>query len=95
VLNGALGVDLGTGERFHHGGFTARDAAIVLEVFQSQGIDPCIYVDHDEYAVAVSGSPSSHPDHLASFGADVRTDDLTRVVQCERVLGFSVLGIPE
>jgi len=95
VLNGALGLDLATGERFHHGGFTARDAAIVLEVFQSQGIDPCVYVDHDDYAVAVSGNPSSHPDHLASFGADVRIDDLTRVVLCERVLGFSVLGIPE
>lgn len=95
VLNGALGLDLATGDRFHQGGFTARDAAIVLEVFQSQGIDPCVYVDHDEYAVAVSGTPSSHPDHLASFGVDVRTDDLSRVVACERVLGFSVLGIPE
>jgi len=91
VLNGALGLDLATGERFHHGGFTATDAAIVLEVFQSQGIDPCVYVDHDEYAVVVSPTPSSHPDHLA----DVRTDDLERIVQCERVLGFSVLGIPE
>ncbi|HEX4821844.1 MAG TPA: HAD family hydrolase [Acidimicrobiales bacterium] len=95
VLNGALGLDLATGDRFHHGGFSAPDAAIVLEVFQSQGIDPCVYVDHDEYAVAVSSTPSSHPDHLAGFGADVRTDDLARVVQSERVLGFSVLGIPE
>ena len=95
VLNGALGLDLATGDRFHQGGFTVDDAAIVLDVFQGQGIDPCVYVDHDEYAVAVSSTPSSHPDHLAGFGVDVRTHDLAHVVRSERVLGFSVLGIPE
>jgi HAD superfamily hydrolase (TIGR01484 family) len=93
VLNGALGLDLSTGARFHRGGFTAEDAVVVLDVFRAHGMDPCVYVDHDDYAVWVSTEPATHPDHLAGFGADARTGDLARAVVTDHVLGFSVLGI--
>ena len=95
VLNGSIGLDLATGDRFHQGGFTADDAASVLGAFRAHDIEPCVYVDHDDYAVWTSGSPSTHPDHLASFGVDVRAGDLMEVVGAELVLAFSVLGIDE
>ena len=95
VLNGALGLDLATGERFHEGGFTVEDAVLVLDAFRAHGIDPCIYVDQDDGAVFVSPDPSTHPDHLAGLGSDARVGDLSEVARTERVLGFSVLGISE
>lgn len=95
VLNGALGIDLSSGNRFHRGGFTPGDAAAVLAVFHEQGVHPCVFVDDDDCSVRVSTTPSTHPDHLASFGSDVATGDLSEVVGCERVLAFGVLGISE
>lgn len=95
VLNGSLGLDLASGDRFHRGGFTSPEAVAVLEVFRQHRIDPCVYVDHDDHAVWVGHEPSTHRDHLASFGADLRTGDLSAVVESELVLGFSVLGIDE
>jgi hypothetical protein len=95
VLNGALGLDLATGERFHEAGFTPEDAIATLEVFRRHEIDPCVYVDHDDHAVCVSATPSTHPDHLESLRRDLVTRDLADVVAAARVLGFSVLGIPE
>lgn len=92
-LNGALGVDLVTDERFHVGGFSPTEAATVLAVFSSHGIDPCVYVDHDAPSVFVGSNPSTHPDHLRSFGGDVGTRSLDEVVGTEAVLGFSVLGV--
>jgi HAD superfamily hydrolase (TIGR01484 family) len=95
VLNGALGIDLSSGIRFHRGGFDAEDAAAVLAVFHGHEVDPCVYVDHDEHPVRVGRAPSTHPDHLVSFGDDVLGGDLVEVVGAEDVLAFSVLGVPE
>ena len=41
VLNGALGLDLATGERFHRAPFTALQATRVLAGFRAVGLDPC------------------------------------------------------
>lgn len=95
VLNGALGIDLASGERFHRGGFESTDAAIVLETYEAHGIEPCIYVDHDHHPVWVSPSPSTHPQHLASFGTDVATGDLHDIVDTEHILAFGVLGVDD
>lgn len=95
VLNGALGLDLATGERFHRGGFTPGEAVVVLETYHRFEVEPCVYVDDDERPVWVSTAPSTHPEHLRSFGAEAFTDDLELVVERSRVLAFGVLGIPE
>ncbi|MBA2496462.1 MAG: HAD hydrolase family protein [Acidimicrobiia bacterium] len=94
-LNGALGLDLATGVRFHRATIAADVAVEVLAAFRAEGVQPCVYVDRDDVSVYVGDSPSTHPEHLASFGADVATDDLARVVAEEAVLGFSVLGSPQ
>jgi hydroxymethylpyrimidine pyrophosphatase-like HAD family hydrolase len=94
VLNGALGLDLATGRRFHRAPFPADQAGRALAAFRSVELEPVIYVDHDRYEVFVSGSPSTNPGHLASFGDGAGTDDLDRVVAEEVVLGFSLIGVP-
>lgn len=93
VLNGALGLDLASGDRFHRGGFDPADAALVLETHRIHGVEPCIYVDHDDHPVWIGPNPSTHPQHLVSFGTDVATGDLHDIVDTEHVLAFGVLGI--
>jgi hydroxymethylpyrimidine pyrophosphatase-like HAD family hydrolase len=95
VLNGSLGLDLGSGERFHHGGFTKADARVVLQTFFAHDVDPCVYIDHDNRPVWVTDTPSTHPSHIAGFGTDVGYGDLDHIVDTEYVLGFSVLGISQ
>jgi hypothetical protein len=93
VLNGGLGVDLESGERFHRGGFAPDDASAVLAAFLAWDVEPCVYVDHDTRPVWVGDTPSTHPEHLAGFGADVGVGPLARIVSDEYVLAFGVLGI--
>lgn len=94
VLNGAMVVDLATDERLHRRGFTPEQATDVLGQFLAAGVEPCIYVEHDEVDVFVSERPSTHPDHLSSFGEWARIHDLHEVVSSEIVLAFGVLSIP-
>lgn len=93
LLNGSLGVDLDTGERFHRGGFETDAALRVLAAFEQHGVDPCLYVEGESPSVYISATPSTHPDHLASFGDGVRAARLGDVATSERVLAFGVLGI--
>lgn len=93
VLNGALGVDLATGERFHRAPWPAPDAAKVLESFATAGLAPVIYVDHPVWDVYLAPEPSTHPEHVRSLGGTAATDDLRAVVEREAVLGFSMIGV--
>ena len=91
-LNGALGLDLADARRFHRATIDAGDALDVLAAFRTHGLQPCVYVDTDHVAVCVDARPSTHPDHLASFGSDVATADLEEVCRAGSVLAFAVLG---
>ena len=95
VLNGALGVDLATDERFHVLAIPAPSAVAVLAAFRAVGLEPCVYVDGPGTEVFLGDGWSTHPDHVASLGEYAHVDDLDRVVAEEVVLGFSVLGRPE
>ncbi len=94
LLNGALVVDLATDERLHRHAFSPDDAAAVLRQFLEGGVQPCVYVEHDEVDVFVGDAPSTHPEHLRSFGEWVRAADLSEIVATERVLAFGVLSMP-
>lgn len=94
VLNGALGLDLGTGARFHRAPFPAIEASTALLAFASVGLDPVVYVDHPRYDVFLSATPSTHPEHVRSLGDTAGVDDLERVCAEEAVLGFSMIGVP-
>ena len=94
VLNGALGVDLATGERFHRAPYPTEEAEAVLAAFRSVGLDPVMYVDHPTYDVFLSHTPSTHVEHVRALGDTAAVDDLGRVAREEAVLGFSMIGVP-
>lgn len=94
VLNGALGVDLATGERFHRAPFAADEAVAVHAAFAGLGVQPVVHVDHPDVDVFVGPEPSTNPHHasvlLAARGA---VGDLAAVVAEVPVLGFSMIGV--
>jgi hydroxymethylpyrimidine pyrophosphatase-like HAD family hydrolase len=92
VLNGAIALDLATGERFHRHSFEVTAAERVLEAFLTVGVEPCVYVEHGVVDVFVSPCPSTHARHVESFGALHDVGDLAEVVRSVPVLGFGVLG---
>jgi hydroxymethylpyrimidine pyrophosphatase-like HAD family hydrolase len=94
VLNGALGLDLASGQRFHRAPFPTAQAIETLEAFRSVDLDPVVYVDHDRFEVFLSPTPSTNPGHVAGLAASAGTDDLARVVAEEAVLGFGIIGVP-
>ena len=61
VMNGALAMDLRTGDRFHRHQYPVEDADRVLAAFREVGIEPCVYVDHPRVDVFVGERPSTHP----------------------------------
>jgi hypothetical protein len=96
VLNGALVLDLATGERYHRAPFPAEQAVAVLAAFRSVGLSPCLYVDPGAEGpeVLVGEVPSTNPGHLRSMGEGVGVADLDEVVAHELVLAFSIIGGP-
>jgi HAD superfamily hydrolase (TIGR01484 family) len=94
VLNGALGLHLGTGERFHLLPLPTDAAVAILTAFQGVGLEPCVYVDHPDVEVYLAAEPSTHPQHAANLRPNAGVDDLARVCAEEVVLGFSLLGLP-
>ena len=93
VLNGALGVDLATGERFHRAPYPTEQAVAVLDAFRSVDLEPVVYVDHPRFDVYLAPHPSTHLEHVRQLGDTAGTDDLGRVVAEDAVLGFSMIGV--
>jgi hydroxymethylpyrimidine pyrophosphatase-like HAD family hydrolase len=93
VLNGALGLDLATGERFHRAPFAAADAAAVLDAWRSAGVDPCVYVDDPSVEVFLGPRPGTNPAHVQALGADAARGDLDEVVRTVPVLAIAVVGV--
>ncbi|MGK2950209.1 MAG: HAD family hydrolase [Acidimicrobiales bacterium] len=97
VLNGAQGVDLATGDRFHLAPFPPDEAVAAYDAFLSVGLSPVVYVDDPRYDVFISQSPDTHPGHVQDLGATAgRLDEaaLRQALADTPVLGFSLLGIP-
>ncbi len=104
VLNGALGLELNTLERFHLAPFPVAEALAVYDGFVAVDLSPVVYVDHPQHDVFLSESPSTNPAHVQALGdtAGVRggpsertaTDDLRAAVAEHPVLGFSLIGVP-
>lgn len=93
LIDGAVGIDFRTGERFHEAVFGAEAARDTLAAFQAYGLDPCLYVDDPEIDIAVSRSPSTCATHLEKLGRLAGTRDLTETATTMSVYAFSVLGL--
>lgn len=103
VLNGALGVDLATGERFHLAPFPVAEALAAYDAFVSVGLSPVVYVDDPQYDVFISQAPDTNPEHVDALGDTAgrrwapagrsAVDDLRHAVADTPVLGFSMIGV--
>jgi hydroxymethylpyrimidine pyrophosphatase-like HAD family hydrolase len=94
VLNGALALDLASGETFHRHHCDAASARVALDAFRGAGLEPCVYVEDHHIEVYVGSTPSTHPGHLASLGTRAVVADLDEILEREAVLGFGVIGHP-
>jgi hydroxymethylpyrimidine pyrophosphatase-like HAD family hydrolase len=104
MLNGAIGVDLGTSERFHVAPYPTEQALAAYDAFVAAGLSPVVYVDHPRWDVFLSNQPDTNPAHVTALGdtagrhhgPDERTviDDLRAAVADTPVLGFSMIGVP-
>jgi hydroxymethylpyrimidine pyrophosphatase-like HAD family hydrolase len=95
VMNGALLLDLATGERVHRHAHEPAAVREVLAAFAAHGVRPCVYVDHPDHDVVHEGPPSTHPGHFASLGATIVEVDLARFTESVPVLMFGVVGHDE
>jgi hypothetical protein len=95
VLNGALGLDLATSERFHRAPFTDADAQQVLAEFAAAGLEPCVYVDAPDAEVYLGERPSTNPGHQERLRPTARAvGDLPRACARVGVLAFGIIGVP-
>ncbi len=94
VLNGALGLDLATGARFHRAAYATHEAVAVMAAFAAVGLQPVVYVDNPRWDAFLGPAPSTNPEHVRQLGDTATTDDLARVVGEEIVLGFGMIGVP-
>ena len=94
VLNGALGLDLATGERFHRAPYGQDEAIAVMAAFASVGLQPVVYVDHPRWDAFLGPQASTNEAHVRMLGDTATVDDLTRVAAEEAVLGFGMIGVP-
>jgi hydroxymethylpyrimidine pyrophosphatase-like HAD family hydrolase len=93
LIDGALGVDFRTGVRFHQACFNPDLARRTLAMFRAHELDPCVYVEHPEFDIMVSSTPSTCPAHLAYLGAVAATGDLKSAAATMSVYAFAVLGL--
>lgn len=95
VLNGALGVHLASGDRFHVAPFPVDGALAAYDAFTAVNLSPVVYVDHPRCDVFLGTRPDTNPAHVQALGdtAEVR-DDLRAAVETTPVLGFSMIGVP-
>jgi hydroxymethylpyrimidine pyrophosphatase-like HAD family hydrolase len=93
LIDGSLGVDFRTEERFHQACFGSEVALGTLLTFRTHGLDPCIYVEHPDFDIVVSETPSTCAAHLARLGPLASTGDLELTAATSDVYAFSVLGL--
>ena len=93
LIDGALGVDFRSGERFHQACFDPEAALGTLATFRAYGLDPCLYVEDPEFDIMVSEAPSTCAEHMAKIGSVAATGDLQTTAAARAVYQFSVLGL--
>src|ERR1019366_6376077 len=96
VLNGALGRDNGAGDIFHRRAFDPADARRVLEVFERQGVNPCVNFECERWDLVSGPSPSSGQVYLTGAGPQLKVvGDLGTMAGSLPVYAFSVVAVPE
>lgn len=92
LLNGALGIDLPTGVRFHSHPFNTADAEHVVAALDSVDLSPVLYTDDSK--VRTGRNVSTNADHRGGLSADRIVEDPFATARARKVLSFSMLGLP-
>jgi len=87
VLDGAIGIDFRTGQRFHEAVFEPMVAAATLDAFRSAHLDPCIYIEDPDVDIVLSDSPATCRAHLRDIWSVSGVVDLDTVVRSFYRLG--------
>lgn len=93
ALDGAIGVDLGSGHTFHERPIAPDVGRAVLARFRDQGLSPVVHVDSAATDAYVGSDTSTNPGHLERFGPHATVADLDKVVETEKVLAFGLVGV--
>lgn len=92
LLNGALGIDLPTGFRFHSHPFATEDAEHVVAALDAVDLSPVLYTDDSK--VRVGRKVSTNAEHRGGFSGDRIIEDPFATARARKVLSFSMLGLP-
>lgn len=95
LVDGAIGIDFRTEERFHEAMFDQTHAVDALAGFRRGGLEPCLYVEDPNIDVVVSERSSTCAAHLAYLAEVARVEDLDDAVVARPVYALSVLGLPK
>lgn len=91
-LNGAIGVDLRTDERFHRALFSPEVATQVLDVFDRFGLVPNMTVDHPDFDVVTGDQPTSLATFLESGHDLIHYTEMRAAVHTIPILDFFLIG---
>lgn len=93
LVDGAIGIDFRTDQRFHEAMFEPTGAAVTLAAFRSVNLEPCVYVEDPIVDIIVGTNPATCAPHLVSIADVARVDDLDTIVATQPVYAFAVLGV--
>ncbi|MCY3635168.1 MAG: HAD hydrolase family protein [bacterium] len=96
ALDGSIGMDFATKERFHRIAFDAVALWELLDILGAHGIHPCLYIDDRGEPggdVVMPENPSSEPSHLSFLDEDVNHGLSPRDVE-DDVLELVLTGLP-
>src|SRR5581483_4599325 len=68
-------------------------AKATLSAFRRVGVDPVVYVDHDDLDAFSTTATGTSREHLEMLGPKLGIADMETVVEDHEVLSFGVIGI--
>ena len=96
ALDGSIGMDFATGQRFHRIAFDPEILSQAMETLDSLGIRPCLYIDdHGKPGgdVVIPENPTSAPTHLEFLQEDANHELHPNDVESD-VLELVLTGLP-
>ena len=92
LLDGTLGEDFVTGERFHEILFATANAQAVYAAFRQHDLEPNVFVDHPEIDVLLAERPSTKPTHADHLAAWARIGPVQEALDDHAIAAFTIIG---
>lgn len=92
LLDGTLGEDFLSGERFHEILFVRANAQAVYAAFRDHDLEPNVFVDHPDIDVLLAEGPSTKPTHADHLAAWARIGPIAEVLDDHAIAAFTIIG---